>query len=39
MKITDGTRRLPNEPGVPELPLTELYSTRTGVTLSLRRAW
>jgi hypothetical protein len=39
MKITDGTRQLPNDPGFPELPLTELYSKRTGVTLSLRRAW
>jgi len=39
MEITDGTRQLPNFPGFPELPLTELYSKRTGATLSLRRAW
>jgi hypothetical protein len=39
MEIRDGERKLPNLPGFPELPLTELYSTRTGLTLSLRRLW
>ena len=39
METTDGRRQLPNFPGFPELPLTELYSTRFGVTLSLRRTW
>jgi hypothetical protein len=39
MEIIDGTRQLPNFPGFPELPLTELYSSRVGVTLSLRRVW
>ena len=39
METTDGTRELPNLPGFPVLPVTELYSTRFGVTLSLRRTW
>ena len=39
METTGGTRSLPNDPGFPELPVTELYSTRFGVTLSLRRTW
>lgn len=39
METTDGTRQLPNVPSFPETPLTELYSTRFGVTLSLRRIW
>lgn len=39
METTDGTRQLPNIPGFPELPLTELYSKRAGITLSLRRYW
>ena len=39
METTDGTRELPNIPGFPALPVTELYSTRFGVTLSLRRTW
>lgn len=39
MEIRDGTRRLPNLPGAGELPLVELYSTRAGVTVSLRRTW
>ena len=39
MEIDDGTRQVPNVPGFPRLPLTELYSTRVGVTLSLRRTW
>jgi hypothetical protein len=39
MEINDGTRQVPNLAGFPELPLVELYSTRYGVTLSLRRTW
>ena len=39
METTKGTRQLPNVPSFPETPLTELYSTRFGVTLSLRRTW
>jgi hypothetical protein len=39
METTDGTRELPNIQGFPALPVTELYSTRFGVTLSLRRTW
>jgi hypothetical protein len=38
LKSTDGSRHLPNIPGFPDLPA-ELYSTRTGVTASLRRTW
>lgn len=38
-EITKGTRRLPNFPGDSSLPLVELYSTRNGLTLSLRRTW
>ena len=36
---TSGTRRLPNRPDQPELPMTELYSQRIGATLSLRHLW
>jgi hypothetical protein len=39
MEARDGTRQLPNLPGSAEVPLVELYSQRTGVTLSLRRIW
>jgi len=39
MEITEGSRELPNIPSFPDLPLVELYSTRFGVTLSLRRTW
>lgn len=39
METTDGTRTLPNLPTFPALPVTELYSTRFGVTLSLRHTW
>jgi hypothetical protein len=39
LKSTDGTRKVPNVPGVPDLPLVELYSIRTGLTLSLTRTW
>lgn len=38
-EITKGHRSLPNFPGEPSLPLVELYSTRNGLTLSLRRTW
>jgi outer membrane protease len=39
IEATDGTRSLPNRPDVPNLPIVELYSMRTGVTLSLQRLW
>ncbi len=39
MESTDGKRSLPNFPSFPELPLTELYSKRTGLTVSLRHLW
>jgi hypothetical protein len=39
IEANDGTRSLPNRPDVPNLPIVELYSMRTGVTLSLRRLW
>ena len=38
MEIDTGTRALPNVI-FPKLPLTELYSTRFGAMLSLRRVW
>jgi hypothetical protein len=38
VETTDGTRSLPNRPDVPNLPVVELYSMRTGVTLTLRLA-
>jgi Omptin family len=39
VEAPDATRSLPNRPDVPNLPIVELYSMRTGVTLSLRRFW
>lgn len=39
IEATEGTRSLPNRPDVPNLPIVELYSMRTGVTLTLRRLW
>jgi hypothetical protein len=39
IEATDGTRSLPNRSMCPDLPIVELYSMRTGVTLSLRRLW
>jgi hypothetical protein len=39
LEANKATRRLPNRPDVPELPVTELYSLRGGATLSLRRIW
>jgi hypothetical protein len=38
LQSTEASRSLPNLPGFAELPA-ELYSMRTGVTLSLRRFW
>lgn len=38
LKATKGTRTVPAFPGA-ETPLVELYSVRTGVTVSLRRTW
>ena len=39
MEATNGKRSLPNFPSFVELPVTELYSKRTGLTVSLRRLW
>jgi Omptin family len=39
MEATNGTRSLPNRPDAAELPMTELYSKRTGLTASLRYLW
>jgi hypothetical protein len=39
LEANKATRRLPNRPDVPELPVTDLYSERFGATLSLRRIW
>lgn len=39
MESRDGERSLPNRPDVPDLPITELYSKRTGLTASLRYLW
>ena len=39
MESSDGKRSLPNFPSFPQLPVTELYSKRTGATLSLRHLW
>lgn len=39
LEANKATRRLPNRPDVPELPITDLYSERFGATLSLRRIW
>lgn len=39
LEARDARRSLPNRPDVPELPLVELYSVRTGLTVSLRRTW
>jgi hypothetical protein len=39
MESTDGTRSVPGVPGAAELPVTELYSKRTGLTASLRYLW
>lgn len=39
LEANKATRRLPNRPDVPELPVTDLYSERFGATLSLRRVW
>jgi len=39
LESTDGKRTLPNFPGSLELPVTELYSKRTGATLSVRHLW
>ncbi|HEU5176002.1 MAG TPA: omptin family outer membrane protease [Burkholderiales bacterium] len=39
LESTDGQRSLPNFPSFPELPVTELYSKRTGATLSVRHLW
>jgi len=39
LEATEGTRKVPGVPGAAELPLVELYSVRTGVTVSLRRTW
>jgi hypothetical protein len=36
---TSGTRNLPNRPDVPDLPLVEFYSKRSGLTLSLTHTW
>jgi hypothetical protein len=38
-EITKGQRSLPNFPAEPSLPLVELYSTRNGLTLAVRRIW
>jgi hypothetical protein len=38
MESTDGERRVPNV-NFPNVPLVELYSKRSGLTLSLRRTW
>jgi hypothetical protein len=38
-EVTKGQRSLPNFPDEPSLPLVELYSTRNGLTLALRRTW
>jgi hypothetical protein len=38
MEATDGQRRVPNV-NFPNVPLVELYSKRSGLTLSLRRTW
>ena len=39
MESSDGKRSLPNFPAAGELPVTELYSKRTGATLSVRYLW
>lgn len=39
MESSDGKRSLPNRPDVSDLPMTELYSRRTGLTASLRYLW
>lgn len=39
LESTDGRRSLPNDPSFPQLPVTELYSKRTGATLSVRHLW
>jgi hypothetical protein len=39
LEATKGTRTVPGRPGVAEVPLVELYSKRTGLTLSLTHAW
>jgi len=39
LESTDGQRSLPNFPSFPELPVTELYSKRTGATFSVRHLW
>ena len=38
-EVTKGHRSLPNFPDEPNLPLVELYSTRNGLTLAVRRTW
>jgi hypothetical protein len=39
LDATKGTRKVPNRPDVPDLPLVEFYSKRTGITVSLTRTW
>ena len=39
LESRDGKRNTPNRPDVPDLPVTELYSKRTGLTASLRYLW
>ena len=39
LEANKATRRVPNRPDLPELPVTDFYSERFGATLSLRRVW
>ncbi len=39
MESREGKRTTPNRPDVPDLPMTELYSKRTGLTASVRYLW
>jgi hypothetical protein len=39
LESREGKRNTPNRPDVPDLPVTELYSKRTGLTASLRYLW
>jgi hypothetical protein len=39
LEATKGARKVPGSPGAAESPLVELYSRRTGLTLSLTHNW
>lgn len=39
LETTKGSRKLPNDPSFPELPLVEFYSKRLGLILSVTHRW